>query len=299
MEENDIDELKGFELEDTPLRELIHVWDIFQLNDAEIKNDFALLTHKRTSQPLSKTNQVIGDPNLIFLESGARAECSVFNTKSGPIYLGKDSEVMEGCLLRGSLAVCEEATLKMGAKIYGATTIGPYCKAGGEIGNSVLLGYSNKGHDGYLGNSVLGEWCNLGADTNTSNLKNNYEPVKLWSYDEQKFVKTGLQFLGLIMGDHSKAGINTMFNTGTVVGVSANVYGGGYPRNFIPSFSWGGTAGFETYRFEKAYDTAQRVTDRRHITLTEEDEKILKHIFDETAKFRTWEKIKEKVSQGI
>jgi UDP-N-acetylglucosamine diphosphorylase/glucosamine-1-phosphate N-acetyltransferase len=292
MEENDIDELKGFEMEDTPLIEIVHVWDIFLLNDAEIKNDFALLTHNRTSQPFSKTNQVIGNPNLIFLESGARAECSVFNTKSGPIYLGKDSEVMEGCLLRGSLAVCEEATIKMGAKIYGATTIGPHCKAGGEIGNSVLLGYSNKGHDGYLGNSVLGEWCNLGADTNTSNLKNNYEPVKLWSYDANKFVKTGLQFLGLIMGDHSKCGINTMFNTGTVVGVSANVYGGGYPRNFIPSFSWGGTAGFETYRFEKAFDTAQRVTDRRHITLNEEDEKILKHIFEETAQYRTWEKVK-------
>ncbi|MEO0042598.1 MAG: hypothetical protein RL329_2046 [Bacteroidota bacterium] len=295
IEENDIDELKGIEVEDTPIREIKHVWDIFQMNDVEIKNDFALLTHNRKSQSLSKTNQVIGDPNLIFLESGAKAEGSIFNTKSGPIYLGKDSEVMEGCLVRGGLALCEESTLKMGAKIYGATTIGPHCKAGGEIGNSVLLGYSNKGHDGYLGNSVLGEWCNLGADTNTSNLKNNYEPVKLWSYDENKFVKTGLQFLGLIMGDHSKSGINTMFNTGTVVGVSANVYGGSYPRNFIPSFSWGGSSGFETYRFEKAYDTAQRVTERRHITLTEEDEQILKHIFNETAQYRTWEKVKIKI----
>jgi UDP-N-acetylglucosamine diphosphorylase/glucosamine-1-phosphate N-acetyltransferase len=226
------------------------------------------------------------NPENIFIEEGASVEFCSLNASSGPIYIGKDAQVMEGSLLRGPLAIAENAVIKMGAKIYGGTTIGPGCKAGGEISNAVLMQNSNKGHDGFLGNSVLGEWCNLGADTNTSNLKNNYAEVRLWSYEDEGFARTGLQFCGLMMGDHSKCGINTMFNTGTVVGVSANIFGAGFPRNFIPSFSWGGSAGTTTYKTQKAFEVAEIVMKRRGVEFTEEDKAILEHVFEETKKWR-------------
>jgi UDP-N-acetylglucosamine diphosphorylase/glucosamine-1-phosphate N-acetyltransferase len=248
-----------------------------------------MLCAGRISQPLSETNRLLGSPELLFIEEGASVECSILNTKTGPIYVGKDAEVLEGCMLRGPLAMCEHSVTKMGTKIYGATTLGPHCKVGGEINNSVMFGYSNKGHDGFLGNSVIGEWCNLGADTNNSNLKNNYGIVKIWNYDTENYENTGLQFCGLFMGDHSKSGINTMFNTGTVVGVSANIYGAGFPEKFIPSFSWGGADGMMTYRAEEAIDAAERMMKRRNIELTYEDEQILRTVFEEDMDFRTWE----------
>jgi UDP-N-acetylglucosamine diphosphorylase/glucosamine-1-phosphate N-acetyltransferase len=293
MEDNAIEELEGFEMDDN-INFLIvnHLWDIFKLNDLALKSDFEMITEGRISQPLSISNQLVGDVNQLFIEEGAVVECSILNTKKGPIYIGAGAEVMEGCIIRGSLALCENAVLKMGARIYGSTTIGPYSKVGGEVNNAVIFGNSNKAHDGYLGNSVLGEWCNLGADTNNSNLKNNYDEVKLWDYTKESFVKTGMQFLGLIMGDHSKCAINTMFNTGTVVGVSANIFGAGFPRNFIPSFTWGGSGGLETYPFNKACDTISRVLSRRNIQLTEEDKQIFKYIFDFSARYRSWERDK-------
>jgi UDP-N-acetylglucosamine diphosphorylase/glucosamine-1-phosphate N-acetyltransferase len=290
MSDSDIEELAGFELENVKYTTLNHVWDLFKFNDVALKEDFNLVTAGRKSAPLSNSNRVVGDASQIFLEEGAIVECSIFNTIKGPIYVGKNAEIMEGCVVRGGLAMCEGSLLKMGAKIYGATTLGPHCKVGGEVNNAVLLAHSSKAHEGYLGNSVIGEWCNLGADTNTSNLKNTYEEVKLWNYPKQSFVKTGMQFLGLIMGDHSKCAINTMFNTGTVVGVSANIFGAGFPRNFIPSYSWGGgTAAYETYNLKKAFSTMERVLERRQQTLSEQDRTILQHIYDTTAQFRSWE----------
>lgn len=259
-------------------------YHLFQFNGDEIEKDFELLTAGRTSAPLSETNTLLGD--RIFLEEGAVVEAAILNTNSGPIYIGKDAEVMEGSVVRGPFALCEHAALKLSTKIYGPTTVGPHSKVGGEVNNSVITGYSNKGHDGFLGNSVLGEWCNIGADSNNSNLKNNYEEVKLWDYVDGRFARTGLQFCGLIMGDHSKCGINTMFNTGTVVGVSANIYGGGFPRNFIPSYSWGGSGGFTEYRFDKAMKTAQLVMERRGIELDEVERDILQVVFDKTTSYR-------------
>lgn len=261
-------------------------WHIFQHNAAQLERDFKFLTDGRTSQPMSSTNTVMGD--ALFLEPGAVVEGATINTKTGPVYIGKDAEVMEGSLIRGGLALCEHSTLKMGAKIYGATTVGPHSKVGGEVNNAVIFGYSNKGHDGFLGNAVLGEWVNIGADSNNSNLKNNYDEVKLWDYREKRFVRTGLQFCGLIMGDHSKCGINTMFNTGTVVGVSANIFGSGFPRNFIPSFSWGGAGGYMVYLPNKAIDTAKRMMERRNIGFTEDDRSIFEHIFETTKGFRNF-----------
>jgi len=260
-------------------------WDIFQKNDAAIREDFELLTEGRTSQPIPSSVNVISAEN-IFIEEGAKLEFVTLNASTGPIYIGKNAEIMENSVIRGPFALCEEAQVKLGTKVYGATTVGPHSRIGGEVSNSVLFGYSNKGHDGFLGNSVLGEWCNLGADTNNSNLKNNYEEVKLWSYEKEGFVKTGLQFCGLMMGDHSKSGINTMFNTGTVVGVSANIFGSGFPRNFVPSFSWGGASGFTTYVTKKAFDTARIVMSRRNIEFSEEDAAIMEHIFEESKKWR-------------
>ncbi len=262
-------------------------WDIFSTNDQAINFDFPLLTTGRKSAEISKTNTVI-HPENIFIEEGAVVECAILNASAGPIYIGKNAEIMEGAMIRGPFSLGEGATVKMGAKIYGATSIGPFCKVGGEVSNSVLLGYSNKGHDGFLGNSVLGEWCNLGADTNNSNLKNNYSKVKLWSYAVEDYVNTGLQFCGLIMGDHSKCSINTMFNTGTVVGVSANIFGTGFPPKFIPSFSWGGCDGFTTYRLEEANEVATRVYERREMIFDEEEKKIMKHLFEVTTKYRSW-----------
>lgn len=260
-------------------------WDIFSKNGDAIKSDFELLTAGRTSATLSESNTVIGNGQL-FLEEGATAEASIFNTSSGPIYLGKNTEVMEGAIIRGPFALCEGSQVKMGTKIYGPTTVGPQSRVGGEVNNSVIIGYSNKGHDGFLGNSVLGEWCNLGADTNNSNLKNNYDEVRVWSYETQRFAKTGLQFCGLIMGDHSKSGINTMFNTGTVVGVSSNVFGSGFPRTFIPSFQWGGAGGFTEYNKEKAFATAERVMQRRGKEFDEIEKAILSSVFELTKSFR-------------
>jgi UDP-N-acetylglucosamine diphosphorylase/glucosamine-1-phosphate N-acetyltransferase len=260
-------------------------WEVFQHNGKAIEADFKLLTTGRKSDSLNQTNNFSSLEN-IFVEDGAKVEFSTLNASAGPIYIGKDAEVMEGCLIRGPFALGTHATLKMGAKIYGPTTIGPNSKVGGEINNCVIQGNSNKAHDGFLGNSVLGEWCNLGADTNNSNLKNNYTEVKLWSYSREKFVPTGLQFCGMIMGDHSKCGINTMFNTGTVVGVSANIFGAGYPRNFIPSFSWGGANGLTVYPLDKSYETASKVLQRRSLELTETDKKILQQIFIMTEKYR-------------
>ena len=289
IEDKEIEELQGFDIGDTPLLKINNLWDIFGKNDEALKLDFELLTKNRTSEPLSDTNQVTA-PEQIFLEPGATVEHCILNASKGPIYIGKDALVMEGCIIRGPLAMNENSVLKMGAKIYGATTLGPFCKVGGEVNNVVFTGYSNKGHDGFLGNSVIGEWCNLGADTNSSNMKNNYSEVKLWSYATQSFIKTGLQFCGLIMGDHSKCGINTMFNTGTVIGVSANVYGSGYPRNFIPSFSWGGDQKYTTYTLEKAMDTARAMMKRRDQELTEIDQEILQEVFTKDRSYRSWEK---------
>ena len=262
-----------------------NTWDIFKLNGEAIKRDFKLLTSDRESQPIPEMT-IAFNKDQIFIEEGAVLPLCSLNANDGPIYIGKDSEIMEGSMIRGPFALCENATIKMGAKIYGATTIGPHSKIGGEVNNCVIFGYSNKGHDGFLGNSVLGEWCNIGADTNNSNLKNNYAEVRLWDYETEGFAKTGLQFCGLMMGDHSKCGINTMFNTGTVVGVSANIFGSGFPRNFIPSFSWGGSAGMITYKTDKAFEVAKVVMSRRDIAFTEVDVQILEHVFEETSKWR-------------
>ncbi len=262
-----------------------HSWDIFAKNDAALREDFELITEGRTSQPIPKSVNVIA-PENIFIEEGAKLEFVTLNASTGPIYIGKNSEIMEGSVIRGPFALCESGRVKLASKVYGATTVGPHSVIGGEVNNSVLFSYSNKGHDGFLGNSVLGEWCNIGADSNNSNLKNNYEPVKLWSYETENFAKTGLQFCGLMMGDHSKCGINTMFNTGTVVGVSTNIFGAGFPRNFVPSFSWGGASGFSTYLTSKAFQTAKIVMARRNMEFTEDDAKILEHVFEETKKYR-------------
>lgn len=262
-----------------------HTWDIFAKNDAALREDFELITHERTSQPIPKSINVIA-PENIFIEEGAKLEFVTLNASTGPIYIGKNSEIMEGSVIRGPFALCESGRVKLATKVYGATTVGPHSVIGGEVNNSVLFGYSNKGHDGFLGNSVLGEWCNIGADSNNSNLKNNYEAVKLWSYETENFAKTGLQFCGLMMGDHSKCGINTMFNTGTVVGVSANIFGAGFPRNFVPSYSWGGASGFSTYLTSKAFQTAKIVMARRNVEFTDEDAMILEHVFEETKKYR-------------
>ncbi len=284
-QEVDFDSYEIFPLDTEDGLTVKQTWDIFAKNEAAIRQDFALLTDGRESQQIPQSNQVLGREN-IFIEEGAKLEFAILNASKGPIYIGKDAEIMEGSMIRGPFALCEHATVKMGAKIYTGTTVGPHSKVGGEVSNSVIFGYSNKGHDGFLGNSVLGEWCNLGADSNNSNLKNNYAPVRLWSYETEGFAKTGLQFCGLMMGDHSKCGINTMFNTGTVVGVSANIFGGGFPRNFIPSFSWGGSSGFVTFLTKKAFEVAKVVMARRTLEFTEQDQKILKHVFELTKKWR-------------
>jgi len=265
-----------------------NTWDIFSKNGEAIQDDFELITKDRKSQPIPTSINVIDSKN-VFIEEGAKLEFVTLNASTGPIYIGKDTLIMEGSVIRGPFALCEGALVKIGSKIYGPTTAGPHCRLGGEVNNAVLFEYSNKGHEGFLGNSVLGEWCNIGADTNTSNLKNNYAEVRLWDYNTEGFARTGLQFCGLMMGDHSKCGINTMFNTGTVVGVSANIFGSGFPRNFIPSFTWGGASGFTTYLTKKAFEVAKVVMDRRGVEFTKQDEAILNHVFEETKKFRKHE----------
>lgn len=274
---------------DIPLIQLNHIWDIFAMNEQELALDFKRLTTGRSSEPLSNTNKLLGPSDQLFIEEGAAIECSILNTLTGPIYIGKDAQILEGSMVRGPFAMNEHAALKMGSKIYGATTLGPHCKVGGELNNVVFFGYSNKGHDGFLGNSVIGEWCNLGADTNNSNLKNNYSEVKVWNYASDTFENTGLQFCGLFMGDHSKCGINTMFNTGTVVGVSANIFGAGFPAKFIPSFTWGGVEKSVTYRLEDAMDTAERVMKRRAIDYTDVEEQIMGAVFNEDHEYRVWD----------
>ncbi len=264
-------------------------WDIFRMNRDQIISDYELITKDRHSSGLNDIHTKCYG-NDIFLEEGASVKAAILNAENGPIYIGKNAQIHEGSIIKGPFALCEGSHVNMGAKIKGDSTIGPFSKVGGEISNSVIQGYSNKGHDGFLGNSVIGEWCNLGADTNTSNLKNNYAEVKMWDYSTNRFTSTGLQFCGLIMGDHSKCGINTMFNTGTTIGVSANIFGSGFPRNIIPSFTWGGAAGFSTYLPKKAFETAQLVMSRRGVDLTDDEKEMLTAIFNMTASHRYWEK---------
>jgi UDP-N-acetylglucosamine diphosphorylase/glucosamine-1-phosphate N-acetyltransferase len=265
-------------------------WNIFQFNATEIKKDFALLTQGRTSHPIDDPYTRVYAPENIFIEEGVKIKAAVLNAENGPIYLGKNSEIQEGTLIRGSFALGEGSIVNMGSKMRGDTTVGPFSKIGGEVSNSVIFGYSSKGHEGFLGNSVVGEWCNFGADTNTSNLKNNYSPVKLWDYTKGAFANTGLQFCGLFMGDHAKCGINTMFNTGTVVGVGAVIFGEGYPKSFVPSFAWGGAAGFATFTFDKFLETAQAVYARRGEEWGEGDKEILARVFELTKSYRIWDK---------
>ncbi len=288
-EQKQMDELADFkrvEFNEAVLQ-IKNTWDIFDKNAEILQLDFDFLTKGRTSQPISKTNHLIHQER-IFLEEGAKVEFSILNATDGPIYLGKNSEIWEGSLIRGGLALCERAIVKMGGKLYGATTIGPHSKVCGEISNSVIFGYSSKGHEGYLGNAVLGEWCNIGADSNNSNLKNNYAKVRLWDYATERFEQTGLQFCGLMMGDHSKTAINTMFNTGTVIGVNSNIYVPGFPRNFIPSFSWGGASGFTAYLPEKAFEAAKVMMARRGVEFNAVEADILNHVFEITKKWRKY-----------
>lgn len=265
-------------------------WDIFRLNRAQIIADFPLVTKGKTSQPVNDPHTVVYGAENLFIEEGASIRAAIINAEDGPVYIGKNAQVHEGAIIKGAFALCESSHINMGAKIKGDTTIGPFSKVGGEVGNSVIFGYSNKGHDGYLGNSVIGEWCNLGADTNTSNLKNNYASVKLWNYAKGGFANTGLQFCGLMFGDHAKCGINTMFNTGTVVGVGANIFGSGFPRNFVPSFSWGGASGFITFQPRKFYEVATAVMQRRSMEFDEQEKTIIDKVFELSGEYRIWDK---------
>ena len=272
-------------IESTSIERPFH---IFKNTGIEIQSDFERITKNRTSEQLSKTNTVVGD-KPIFLEEGAKVECVIFNTTEGPIYIGKNAQVMEGSIIRGPFAMGEGSNIKMGSKVYGSTSLGPYCNVGGEVNNISIQGYSNKGHDGFLGNAVLGEWCNIGADTNCSNLKNTYDEVKVWNYSSQRFEKSGEQFCGLIMGDHSKCGINTMFNTGTVVGVACNLFGAGFPRQFVPDFSWGGATGFVTHKMPAVEKTANLMMVRRKKEFNENEQLIMHSVFEQTKNLRTWE----------
>ena len=265
-------------------------WHIFQYNAAELKMDFELITTGRVSRGINDHATIVYNHPLIFVEEGAQVRAAVLNAENGPIYIGKNAKIEEGALIRGPFALCEGATINMGAKMRGDTTVGPFSKVGGEVSNSVIFGYSNKGHDGFMGNSVIGEWCNFGADSNISNLKNNYAPVKLWDYIRGSYVDTGMQFCGLMMGDHSKCGINTMFNTGTVVGVAANIFGAGYPRNFITSYAWGGSMGFSTHNYRKFEETAAKVMERRGLQFDDAERKIYRRVFELTQAYRIWDK---------
>jgi UDP-N-acetylglucosamine diphosphorylase/glucosamine-1-phosphate N-acetyltransferase len=285
LNEESIEEITGLELAETPFIHLSYPWDLFLYLRATIEYDFDLVTHGKTSHSIPSNNQVIS-PDAIFLEEGAQVTCSILNAQSGPIYIGKDAQVMEGSIIRGPVTIGAGSIVKMGTKIYGPTAIGPDCRVGGEIKDVVMLGHSNKAHDGFLGNSIIGEWCNLGAGTTVSNLKNNYSNVRMWDHTTQDLRDTGLQFLGLVMGDHSKAGIQSMFNTGTLVGVACNLFGDGFPPKFIPSFSWGGAAGLVTHRLEEAMETARRVMARRNVTFDSTDEKIFRNIYNLSAVYR-------------
>lgn len=275
-------------------RVLTFAYDIFQANGEAVKAEYRRVTRGRKSQPLSDSNRVIGEPvdaegnPMIFLEEGASVEGAIINVKEGPVYVGADAVVMEGACLRGPIALCRKAQVKMGAKIYGGTTFGPYCKIGGEVQNAVIFGYSNKAHDGYLGNAVIGEWCNLGAGVNASNLKNDYSKIRIWNYPRHTFMRTDLQFCGLIMADHSKAGINCMFNTATVVGVGVNLHGAGFPRVFLPSFQEGSPAGGMTdVPLKKFYQIAERVMWRRGLTLTDADRRIYERVYEVASRYKS------------
>lgn len=284
--------LKNFKKQEVDkhlVRGVFRPWELFQWNGTELEHDFQLMTAGRNSTAIYESNTLIG--NHLFVEEGSRITASTLNTQTGPIYIGRNVEIMEGSMLRGPLALCDGSIVKMGAKIYGATTIGPESRVGGEINNSIFQGYSNKAHDGFLGNSLIGEWVNIGADTNASNLKNNYEEVKLWNYATRRFDKTSSLFCGLIMGDHAKCGINTMFNTGTVVGFGANVFGAGFPRQFIPDFAWGGASGFTTFTIDKFFATTQKVMERRQLQLTDSHKKLFEYIFAESREFRNWDSL--------
>jgi UDP-N-acetylglucosamine diphosphorylase/glucosamine-1-phosphate N-acetyltransferase len=285
LHEESIEEISGIELVDTPFIHLSYPWDLFLFLRATIEYDFDLITHGRTSQSIPSNNQVIS-ADSIFLEEGAHVTCSILNAQSGPIYIGKNAQVMEGSVIRGPVTIGEGSIVKMGSKIYGPTAIGPDCRVGGELKEVVMLGHSNKAHDGFLGNSIIGEWCNLGAGTSVSNLKNNYSNVRMWDHTTQSMRDTGLQFLGMVMGDHSKAGIQSMFNTGTMVGVACNIFGEGFPPKFIPSFSWGGASGLVPHRIEEAMETATRVMARRDIVFGETDEKIFRNVYNLSAVYR-------------
>lgn len=290
IENQDIEELDGIDLgkHEKYIHLISRPYDIFKHNGKEIAKDYKILTYNRNSFPISYHNYPI-EPDNIFISEGAEVTFSSLNASDGPIYIGPNCKVMEGSNIRGPFAMCEGSIVKMGTQIYGKTTLGPYTKVGGELNNVVFQGYSNKGHHGYLGNSVIGEWCNLGAGTTSSNLKNNYSEIKTWDYVKEGFSSTGLQFCGLIMGDHSKVGINTMFNTGTTVGISSNVFGSGFPRTFIPSYSWGGNKGYSTYKIEKAFETMERVMVRKNKQLSAQDRVILQHVYHYTASMRNWE----------
>ena len=281
------------EVDTSEARRIRYVFDIF-LNNAElICRDYRRMVSGRRSAPLSDSVRVIGekcdaDGNpMIFLEEGASVEGATINVKEGPVYIGRDATVMEDATLRGPIALCRNAQIKMGARIYGGTTFGPYCKIGGEVQNAVIFGYSNKAHDGYLGNAVIGEWCNLGAGVFASNLKNDYTKIRIWNYPQHKFMRTDLQFCGLIMADHSKAGINCMFNTATVVGVGVNLHGSGFPRTFVASFQEGSPAGGMTdVPLEKFYQIAERVMGRRGLTLTDADRRIYERVYEVASRYK-------------
>ena len=277
---------------DFPISTIDNLWDIFQKNGEEIKKDFDLLTNGRTSKAITDPHTVVYKSENIFLEQGADVKAAVLNATDGPIYIGKNGQIQEGAIIKGPFALGDNSVINIGAKIRQNTSTGPHCKLGGEVSNAVLFGYSNKSHDGFLGNSVIGEWCNIGADTNTSNLKNNYSEVKIWNYRLDRFVPTGSQFCGLMMADHGKCAINTMFNTGTVTGVAANIFGSGFPRTSVPSFSWGGAAGYKTYALNKAIESCKTMMARRNCEMTEDEELLLSEVFEMTGKYRIWEKIK-------
>jgi UDP-N-acetylglucosamine diphosphorylase/glucosamine-1-phosphate N-acetyltransferase len=253
-------------------------WDLYQLNENVLKQDFAVITNNRKSQKLSKSNTLIGPPSALFIEEGAIIEGAMLNTLTGPIYVAQNAEIMEGSLIRGGLALGENASVKMGAKIYGATSIGPYCKVGGELNNVIFQSFSNKGHDGFLGNSVVGAWCNIGADTNTSNLKNNYSNVKTYSYTDKTEIQTDIQFMGLFMGDYSKSGINTMFNTASNIGVCCNVFGSGFPDKHIPSFSWVNSDQITSFDLKKSITAANNMMTRRNLKMEQSDLDIFSHL---------------------
>ena len=264
-------------------------WHIFKEAGSQIREDYRLLTQNRQSAPIDDKHTTVYNAENIFIEEGVSIKAAILNAEKGPIYLGKNSSVEEGAVIRGPFALGEDSTINAQARMRGDISIGPKCKVGGEVSNSVIFGHSNKGHDGFLGNSVVGEWCNIGAGTNVSNLKNNYTKVKVWDYAKEAFINTGEQFCGLMMADHSKCSINTMFNTGTITGVAANIFGAGFPRTLIPSFAWGGHAGFSTFKQNKVKEMATVSMARRDGVFDQEEEDIMNHLYRETQKFRTWE----------